>query len=138
MRKLLSRSNEVLGYLGLRIHKELAGTPVVTTRREERLKMQEEQREVRALPSSRGGLSWIHCTDTHSVPSCGLEAIQISLSSSQLRVPCLKSADKKRASSREVVHPQPQAESVHLLPVPVLWENALRACQVSGGQSNAF
>lgn len=46
MGKLRSRLNEVLGYQGLRILEELAGTPVVTTRREERLEMQEVGREV--------------------------------------------------------------------------------------------
>lgn len=45
MGNLRSSTQEVLGHQGFIIHEKLAGTPVVTTRREERLIMQEGKRE---------------------------------------------------------------------------------------------
>ena len=76
-----STKAEVLGHQGFIIHKKLAGTPVVTTRREERLITQEGKREGRKSelsPAPEVVAAGSTSLDTHSVQSCLLEAIHIS------------------------------------------------------------
>lgn len=65
MEKLRSRSNDVLGYQGLRIHEELAGTPVVTPpggKRGWKCKRKGERFELSSAPevAAAGSAALIH------------------------------------------------------------------------------
>lgn len=129
---LRSSTQEVLGHQGFIIHEKLAGTPVVTTRREERLTMQERKGGKSKLSPApevvaAGSTSLIHTP---------CRAVRWKLFTSRFFVAQSSVVERKRASNREVVQPPKRASSVH--PVPVLWEKVLIACQVSKEKSNAF
>lgn len=137
---LWSSTQEVLGHQGFIIHEKLAGTPVVTTRREERLILQEGKREggkseLSPAPEvvAAGSTSLIH-TPRRAVRWKLFTSPFFAAQSSVVD----ERREKKSLKSRSSAAPPKEPVLCTCSPVPVLWEKVLIACQVSKGKSNAF
>lgn len=112
---------EVLGHQGFIIHEKLAGTPVVTTRREERLIMQEGKREGRKSELSpapevvaAGTTSLIH-TPCRAV-RCKLFTSPFFAAQSSVVDECW---EKKSLKSRSSAAPCPPKRSQFCAPAPL-------------------